>query len=46
MALLSFIASVIVLPSLLAIWAKGYRRFRTKKERMDDTSPSAPADQG
>ncbi len=41
--LFSFIASVIVLPSLLVIWAKGYRRFRRKKE---DTSPLTTADKG
>ena len=44
--LFSFIASVIVLPSLLIIWAKGYRRFGTMKDRANDTSPSTPADQG
>ncbi len=44
--LFSFIASVLVLPSLLVIWAKGYRRFRSKKDNGEETSPSTPAGKG
>lgn len=41
----SFLSSVIVLPSLLVIWAKGYRRFRKKREG-EKAGSNGPEDGG